>query len=181
MLKHAYFLIPFLVIQCAYISAQKPANCSCDDFHENDVDAGAIWPAYGHVVYNYPNDNENLQPTSYYIVPPADCAGSNCWRANITCSFNSKFIENFNVDEFLVSWNWFWEPTVQYPLGMKNWTETMEKNGQLIDDSYVRLPTNSEINSMHENSDLFANTICPTNYTQNIKFCPINTFFQEIK
>jgi len=167
-------IIASALASLAQIQAQQtaslPQNCSCENF-QTDTDAGAIWPAYGHVVFN------QAPETGYVIVPPADCEGSNCWRANITCAFNSKFLNDYDRNRVSVSWEWYWKPSVQYPLGDKNYYDD-------FGDGPKKLPTNSEINFAESK---LLDTVCPTNYTKNtktgeegmVKFCPINIEFQD--
>merc|ERR1712141_827978 len=81
-----------------------------------------------------------------------------------------------------VFWSWSWIPTVQYPLGEKNFYQQMtnkyfhlnETNEQC---SYLELPGDlTEVNSFYK-TDFDLN--CPTFYYQdgetNVKFCPQNS------
>lgn len=168
------FCLPVIFAQSFNIS-----DTNCENYSNTEVIAGPIWPAYGHVKYIYPNDNEQLQPESYVIIPPADCQGSNCWRANVTCEFSSNLIRNYNPKNFQVTWKWYWTPEVQYPLGNKNFYED-NKNSLLFNQTTVQLETQQQV--WKNSGKTFPNTGCPTNYTfyannpnQYIKFCPIYT------
>lgn len=150
-------------------------NCSCTHFNKPVIEAGPIWPAYGHIMWN---SDPPASPTDYVIIPPADCTDTNCWRANVTCSFNAKEIPGFSPnDQYSVSWDWFWLPTVQYPLGNKDfWSQ----NQLAADGVPMKLPTLEQIQTDvgaeaagHWKTPL--DTICPTNYTNSVKFCPITS------
>jgi len=80
-------------------------NCDCTGIGDLDVVSGQIWPAWGQVVEN--DDGTTM------ITPPANCTGTTCGRANVTCSIGKKMSEN-------VEWSWSWVPKVQYPRGDKS-------------------------------------------------------------
>ena len=102
------FLSKLTKSQCPPSDLPNPNSpnkqCDCDDGNiKTEVISGAIWPAWGTL-----NDQG-------IILPPANCSGTSCWRANVTCSVRVSG----NVSK-QPTWTWNWIPTVQYPLGDKN-------------------------------------------------------------
>ena len=74
------------------------------------------------------------------IAPPANCTGTTCGRANVTCTIEKTAGQN-------VEWQWTWLPKVQYPRGNKNRTpDVLEilpsfRKIQSINDDFVNCPT----------------------------------------
>merc|ERR1712066_398713 len=99
--------------QCPASDLPNPNNpnkqCDCDNGNlTTNIIAGTIWPAWGTL------NDEGI------ILPPANCSGTTCWRANVTCSFKLKGDKVSKNKNNPVVWSWNWIPTVQYPLGDKH-------------------------------------------------------------
>lgn len=170
------FLSKLTKSQCPPSDLPNPNSpnkqCDCDDGNiKTEVISGAIWPAWGTL-----NDQG-------IILPPANCSGTTCWRANVTCSVRVSG----NVSK-QPTWTWNWIPTVQYPLGDKNFyslpNPPLQKNSSNLQCSAFTLP--GSINDVNRNYGTNFES-CPTfyyqgtpssnaysNYDTNVKWCPVN-------
>jgi len=129
-------------------------ECDCNGVSDLQVISGQIWPAWGQVSIN--DDGESM------ITPPANCTGTTCGRANVTCTIETSSAEN-------VEWQWTWVPKVQYPRGNKSRQP----------DELEYLPSFADVQKSINNE--FDN--CPTFYyeyydeekqLQSVKTCPQN-------
>ena len=127
-------------------------QCNCDNGNlTTNIIAGTIWPAWGTL------NDEGI------ILPPANCSGTTCWRANVTCSFKLKG----NQIDRNPKWKWNWIPTVQYPLGDKNFYKLqnppLHLNTSNEKCSYFDLPSSIDSVNLIYGTDF---SDCPTFFYQ---------------
>lgn len=181
----ASILVSSLRAQCPPDQLPPPpglTSCECGDVNmTTNVVAGTIWPAYGVVT-------QDGGTAEMVIIPPANCTGSTCWRANVTCEYTTSQ----KLNAVTTSWSWSWIPTVQYPLGDKDFYTNQQAryrpdlviNDTVGDCSYLKLPGSVQAVNNYWPGQSFDE--CPTFYyeyneitngettTEAVKFCPVN-------